>query len=388
MARSVLQLVEAFRDIIAAQRNLALRGIVHRDISTRNMLLNERLDAGVGTRGILIDFDMAKFIDRTTSGESTDGTRLFQSIKVLLGLGKHDYLDDLESSFYGLCWFAFTLERPCVPRASIPVTLKNWDSPNLQLAADAKRSFINDPPMVGDLIAPTMSPYLEGLLLRLQTFFRETALPRIAEYQAQQDEEARKKKEKRTAALKKFERLEGTWVEEPRNVPDPLDTSAEQMEKHFQEVLKHVDNAITLLKEDPDEDAIASNASAPSGIDEHERRIPVWENAYSSESDAHSSSSGMTLPLPPMQEIHVLLPPLHQVQKKGSKKLLLDHVSMPPKPSEKEKARRDSSSTQSSGSQKRVRELEDNLQRRDLGDARRSSKRYKNKRGFRDSSPK
>ncbi|EPQ51025.1 hypothetical protein GLOTRDRAFT_29445, partial [Gloeophyllum trabeum ATCC 11539] len=113
-APNTLILLEAFRDIIAAQWELARLDIVHRDISTQNMLLNERPDAQVGERGVLIDFDMAKRVIRDKSGAETDfrtGTRVFQSIKVLMGYGTHDYLDDLESSFYGITWIACTSDR-------------------------------------------------------------------------------------------------------------------------------------------------------------------------------------------------------------------------------------------------------------------------------------
>ncbi|EPQ55904.1 hypothetical protein GLOTRDRAFT_28364, partial [Gloeophyllum trabeum ATCC 11539] len=112
-APSILVLLEAFRDIIQGNVSLAKRGIVHRDISPGNMLLNNRPDAHAGSRGILIDFDLAAFVDGQGKGPAAsmkNGTRAFQSIKVLLEIGCHDHLDDLESSFYSLCWLAYTSE--------------------------------------------------------------------------------------------------------------------------------------------------------------------------------------------------------------------------------------------------------------------------------------
>ncbi|KDQ55451.1 hypothetical protein JAAARDRAFT_692235, partial [Jaapia argillacea MUCL 33604] len=106
-----LELLTAFRDAIAGHRALLEIGILHRDVSLRNILLGDPND--VGNRGILIDLDLALEVGRASSNVVTDfrtGTRTFQSLRILSGGGHHNYFDDLESFFYILCWIYFCYE--------------------------------------------------------------------------------------------------------------------------------------------------------------------------------------------------------------------------------------------------------------------------------------
>ncbi|KAJ6468338.1 hypothetical protein C8R45DRAFT_838023 [Mycena sanguinolenta] len=106
-AESAHQLLCAIRDIVRAHRDCLMdKGILHRDISLNNLLLSPYDDS----RGVIIDWDLAKKMDDLIDGKSTEddsrtGTRLYQSIKVLDGspqLKHHDNMDDLESIFYVL----------------------------------------------------------------------------------------------------------------------------------------------------------------------------------------------------------------------------------------------------------------------------------------------
>ncbi|KAF9547688.1 hypothetical protein CPC08DRAFT_605866, partial [Agrocybe pediades] len=111
------EVLYALRDVVQGHKNLWDKGILHRDISTNNILIAH--SGTVQQRGTLIDLDMAILIDRTSSLARTDfrtGTRVFQSANVLSSavnsddrneLYPHDYLDDFESLFYVLCWMAW-----------------------------------------------------------------------------------------------------------------------------------------------------------------------------------------------------------------------------------------------------------------------------------------
>ncbi|TEB21856.1 hypothetical protein FA13DRAFT_1829515, partial [Coprinellus micaceus] len=113
---SVPQLLEALRDAIAAHMGLHKIGILHRDISNKTILLGKE-GALPGWRGVLIDlslaFDLELEADSHINNESTMGSHLFKSSAILdslteLNEGKtppaHDYLDDLESFFFVLCY--------------------------------------------------------------------------------------------------------------------------------------------------------------------------------------------------------------------------------------------------------------------------------------------
>ncbi|KZT25166.1 hypothetical protein NEOLEDRAFT_1093018 [Neolentinus lepideus HHB14362 ss-1] len=186
-APSVSQSLRAFYDILQGGFELWKLGILHRDISTRNMLFNPDPNAEPGQRGFLIDFDMAKNLNSTASIAGNDlrtGTRLFQSIKVLEGVGNHDYLDDLESSFWAYTWIACTSESPGVPRDRIPRELIDWDSPNLSTAIRSKRRFLLCPTSYC-LVSSKMGEHVQHMVALLALFFQEKALPRIARIQTE-----------------------------------------------------------------------------------------------------------------------------------------------------------------------------------------------------------
>ncbi|KAJ2919822.1 hypothetical protein MD484_g596, partial [Candolleomyces efflorescens] len=128
--------ISALRDAIAGHRNLVqARRVLHRDVSVFNILLGNP-GAPKGLRGFLIDLDTAIFWDRLLPEVLADcrtGTRLFQSIIVLRSFEKrfkatHDYLDDLESMFYVLCYLMFGFSGPGDRvRPVVTDMLNSWD---------------------------------------------------------------------------------------------------------------------------------------------------------------------------------------------------------------------------------------------------------------------
>lgn len=141
--QSKLQFLEAFRDAVAGHKNLHDIGILHRDISLHNILLGDPADEG--NRGILVDLDMAIFLNRTRTNALADlrtGTRAFQAINILNERGYHRHIEDLESFFYVLVWVCFTALSPGLQVANLPELLEDFEQIKARRAAASKSIFL------------------------------------------------------------------------------------------------------------------------------------------------------------------------------------------------------------------------------------------------------
>ncbi|KAJ3509079.1 hypothetical protein NLJ89_g5405 [Agrocybe chaxingu] len=161
-----MEILTALRDAIAGHQNMLRKGILHRDVSINNIVIGKYRDKSkVGTRGILIDLDMAIWTDRMESVLGKDfrtGTRAYQSGNILHSYSEpfkcrpHSHLDDLESFFYVLCWICFSYLG--VRNLKLPGTspiLEDWDDEDPNRAWRAKKSFYYESPPV--LLQPTHS---------------------------------------------------------------------------------------------------------------------------------------------------------------------------------------------------------------------------------------
>ncbi|KAL1700257.1 hypothetical protein EV121DRAFT_214555 [Schizophyllum commune] len=156
--QSPLQLLVAVRDAVQGHWNLWKIYILHRDVSIRNILLGLP-GAKDGWEGVLIDLDMAICLRRQTSDANVDfrtGTRAFQSIQVLESYKyaetaptngqrlMHDYMDDLESFYWCLCWICFSYEGPDKKDDNPIDILDGWQDDNPKTALNAKLAYLND----------------------------------------------------------------------------------------------------------------------------------------------------------------------------------------------------------------------------------------------------
>ncbi|KAF8488454.1 hypothetical protein JB92DRAFT_3016664, partial [Gautieria morchelliformis] len=109
-------LLLAFHDAVLAHRQLhEVAGILHRDISAGNILINPH---GLqGNRRFLIDFDHAIRVGDTSSYSTKKriGTWPFMSPNVLGGEQPHAYLDDLDSFYFVLCRILMKYTGPHSP---------------------------------------------------------------------------------------------------------------------------------------------------------------------------------------------------------------------------------------------------------------------------------
>ncbi|TEB25617.1 hypothetical protein FA13DRAFT_1713859 [Coprinellus micaceus] len=152
--KSLAQLLRALRDALAAHGNLYGAGILHRDISNKTILLG-RENAEVGDQGILIDLSVA--FDYHSGGNSLITKEPIMSCAILdfltelnddeaRGLAPaHDYLDDLESFFFVLCYLLFGFKpngdpRPLADKARS--VIKEWDNEEADLALARKNMLL------------------------------------------------------------------------------------------------------------------------------------------------------------------------------------------------------------------------------------------------------
>ncbi|MCJ1430243.1 hypothetical protein MMC29_008160 [Sticta canariensis] len=110
--KSVLEVLQAFRDAIRQHRELFLRrNILHRDISLNNIILTNP-EQNSGCSGMLIDLDLAVLVGEDGKNETSEernmtGTLEYIAIQILEGATRketagtdHTYRHDLESFFY------------------------------------------------------------------------------------------------------------------------------------------------------------------------------------------------------------------------------------------------------------------------------------------------
>ncbi|TRM70360.1 hypothetical protein BD626DRAFT_448850 [Schizophyllum amplum] len=182
-----IQILVTLRDAIKGHRGLWDMYILHRDVSIANILMGV-LDAPEGWKGVLIDLDMAISLlpeSRNVGVDYRTGTRAFQSLHVLKSYGYelpdpdaptvppdsqrlvHDYLDDLESFYWCLCWICFTYDSPGQPNRN--PTLAKWESHDPETAFNAKFKHLAHP-FRANHVKPWFKPFVP-LLTKLHDIF-------------------------------------------------------------------------------------------------------------------------------------------------------------------------------------------------------------------------
>ncbi|EFP93001.1 FunK1 12 [Puccinia graminis f. sp. tritici CRL 75-36-700-3] len=102
---SPLRLLEALEGCITGHQALFDAGILHRDISINNLMVNnDTKDAD--RKSFLIDLDVAiRYPTRNDEDlHARTGTKVFMSIGLLFKLNTHTHVDDLESFFWVFIW--------------------------------------------------------------------------------------------------------------------------------------------------------------------------------------------------------------------------------------------------------------------------------------------
>ncbi|KAI0554085.1 hypothetical protein F4679DRAFT_344953 [Xylaria curta] len=147
-ASSRAALLKALEGCINGHNCLREAGILHRDISVNNVMINENKD-NTSPFSFLIDLDLAIKINRgrPSGAKGKTGTRVFMAIGLFdtLNNEQHSYMHDLESFFWVLFWICVHYEAggtDCKPVKESP--LDHWNYRNDEDLIDAKRGMIYD----------------------------------------------------------------------------------------------------------------------------------------------------------------------------------------------------------------------------------------------------
>ncbi|KAJ5712432.1 hypothetical protein N7493_008900 [Penicillium malachiteum] len=135
-------LLAALDACITGHESLRNAGILHRDISVNNLLINEDKD-NPSWPSFLIDLDLAikEQRHRVSGANSKTGTRAFMAIGSLLG-EKHSFMHDLESFFWVIFWICIHYEGPGKGR-TVP-RFDKWNYMDTDELANMKKGQISD----------------------------------------------------------------------------------------------------------------------------------------------------------------------------------------------------------------------------------------------------
>jgi len=112
-ASSRTALLSAFEGCIDGHESLHDNaGILHRDVSINNLMMNEEKD-NPSWKSFMIDLDLTIKQQRVgpSGAREKTGTRAFMAVGVLLN-EKHSYMHDYESFFWALLWICIHYNGP------------------------------------------------------------------------------------------------------------------------------------------------------------------------------------------------------------------------------------------------------------------------------------
>jgi hypothetical protein len=158
---------------IGHQNLLQEKKILHRDISTGNVLITEDEN-----EGFLIDLDHAIRVDRErpSGAKGRTGTRAFMSIGLLLQWDKesklpHSFMDDLESMFWLLFWICVHYSGPRGSHVG-STEYEEWNFLSPGKLAGGKAGLISNEQDFLDRINPDFTDYYAPLVPWINTLRR------------------------------------------------------------------------------------------------------------------------------------------------------------------------------------------------------------------------
>ncbi|KAJ5475340.1 hypothetical protein N7539_008406 [Penicillium diatomitis] len=135
-------LLAALKGCIAGHQSLQQAGILHRDISVNNLMINEDKE-NPSWPSFLIDLDLAirETRDGVSGANGKTGTRAFMAIGSLLG-EKHSFMHDLESFFWVIFWICIHYEGP--GKGRVVARFDKWNFVDTDELAGMKKGEISD----------------------------------------------------------------------------------------------------------------------------------------------------------------------------------------------------------------------------------------------------
>ncbi|KAG8664734.1 uncharacterized protein FPOAC1_013514 [Fusarium poae] len=124
-ASSRSALLAAFECCIEGHESLHKAGLLHRDISINNLMINED-DDNPSWPSFLIDLDLAikESREAASGAKGKTGTRAFMAIGALLG-EQHSFMHDLESFFWVLFWICIHYDGQ--GKVTGPTEFESWN---------------------------------------------------------------------------------------------------------------------------------------------------------------------------------------------------------------------------------------------------------------------
>uniref|UniRef100_A0A8H7N204 non-specific serine/threonine protein kinase n=1 Tax=Bionectria ochroleuca TaxID=29856 RepID=A0A8H7N204_BIOOC len=148
-ASSRVALLSALEGCVEGHELLYNAGLLHRDISINNLMVNED-DRNPSWRAFLIDLDLAVREQRESASgaKGKTGTRAFMAIGALLG-EQHSFMHDLESFFWVIFWICIHYNGPDESR--VVQEFDKWNSVKMGELAKLKKGKY---PMKGTSLGP------------------------------------------------------------------------------------------------------------------------------------------------------------------------------------------------------------------------------------------
>ncbi|ORY59944.1 uncharacterized protein BCR38DRAFT_350524 [Pseudomassariella vexata] len=161
-ASSRSALLAALEGCIEGHESLRKAGILHRDISINNLLINEDSD-NPSWPSFLIDLDLAirEQRDVASGAKGKTGTRAFMAIGTLLG-EQHSFMHDLESFFWVLFWICIHYDTK--GRDMGPTEFDSWNYESDNKLVRSKVGTIGDESIFLKIATENYTPYYQPLI--------------------------------------------------------------------------------------------------------------------------------------------------------------------------------------------------------------------------------
>ncbi|KAL6406452.1 serine/threonine-protein kinase Sgk2 [Ilyonectria robusta] len=161
-ASSRVALLAALEGCIEGHESLHNAGLLHRDISINNLMINED-DENPSRRAFLIDLDLAIKAQRegASGAKGKTGTRAFMAIGALLGQD-HSFMHDLESFFWVLFWICIHYNGPSKDIG--PTDFESWNYESDNKLVGSKKGVISDEEDFISSAEANFTPYYQPLI--------------------------------------------------------------------------------------------------------------------------------------------------------------------------------------------------------------------------------
>ncbi|KAM7182691.1 hypothetical protein V8F33_014103 [Rhypophila sp. PSN 637] len=161
-ASSPSALLAALEGCIKGHESLHKAGILHRDISINNLMINED-NGNPSWPSFLIDLDLAIKEQRlgASGAKGKTGTRAFMAIGALLG-EQHSFMHDLESFFWVLFWICIHYDGP--GKDIGPTEFDSWNYDGDNKLAGLKKGQVSDEGDFIKMAKENFTPYYQPLI--------------------------------------------------------------------------------------------------------------------------------------------------------------------------------------------------------------------------------